>query len=128
MVEEDCLELVEVEQVEEASWVDLEARLSLRIPTRIHSEPQRAPALSLETQRHRKAAAYLVELPARLLVALEDRLLSPPSLGLGQVWRSGDQGRGIFQSQICKIIRRRILLWRKCGIFWVRCPATNFTN
>ena len=94
---EDYLEAVEVE---EASWEDWEDQLSLIIPTRIHSEPQRAQALSLETH-HRKAAAYLVELPARLLVAQERSLLSPPSLGREQVWRSY-QWREIFNSIINK--------------------------
>ena len=79
---------MEVEEVEEeASWEDWEGQPSLKIPTRIHSEPQQAPAPSLETHP-RKAAAYLVELPALLLGALGRRLLSPPSLEQGQVWRS----------------------------------------
>ena len=81
------MELVEAVEVEEASWEDWEDQLSLIIPTRIHSEPQRAQALSLETH-HRKAAAYLVELPALLLGALGRSLLSPPSLEQGQVGRS----------------------------------------
>ena len=78
-----------VEEVEEAFWEDWEGQLSLIIPTRIHSEPQLGPALSLEIHP-RKAAAFFLELPAHLLVDLQRRLPSLPSLGLGQVCSSYD--------------------------------------
>ena len=47
-MEEDCLEVAEGEEVEVVSWEDWEVQPSLIIPTRIHSEPQQVPALSLE--------------------------------------------------------------------------------
>ena len=81
------MEVVEGEEVGAASWEDWEVQLNLKIPTRILSEPQQAPALSLEIHL-RKAAASSEERPALRLVDLAPSLLSLPSLGPGQVRRS----------------------------------------
>ena len=78
------MEVVEGEEVEVVSWEDWEGQPNLIIPTRIHSEPQQAPALCLETHL-RKAAESSVERLALRLVGLVASPLSPPSLGLGQV-------------------------------------------